>query len=86
MHEFVGNHRENYYKEHVEDLFKQYHLLGCNIFLKIHFLDSHFDFFPNNCDAASDEYGKRFYQDIVTMKNDIKKNGMYQCLLTTAGL
>jgi hypothetical protein len=32
--------------------------------LKIHFLHSHLDFFPQNLGAVNDEHGKRFHQDI----------------------
>jgi len=38
--------------------------MGCNMSLKIHFLDSHLDFFPDNLGAVSDEHGERFYKDI----------------------
>ena len=36
--------------------------------LKIHFLDSHLDFFPSNCGEVSDEHGERFYRDISSME------------------
>ena len=40
-----------------------YQKLDCNMSLKIHFLHSHLDFFPENCGAASDEHRERFHQD-----------------------
>ncbi|UYV84312.1 K02A2.6-like [Cordylochernes scorpioides] len=36
--------------------------------LKIHFLHSHLDFFPDNLGAVSDEHGERFHQDISSME------------------
>ena len=36
--------------------------------LKLHFLDSHLDFFPSNLGAVSDEAGERFHQDLKTME------------------
>ncbi|UYV84953.1 hypothetical protein LAZ67_X004087 [Cordylochernes scorpioides] len=42
--------------------------LGCNMSLKIHFLHSHLDFFPDNLGAVSDEHGERFHQDISSME------------------
>jgi hypothetical protein len=36
--------------------------------LKVHFLDSHLDLFPENLGAVSDEHGERFHQDISTME------------------
>jgi len=36
--------------------------------LKIHFLDYHLDFFPDNLGAVSDEHGERFHQDISALE------------------
>lgn len=36
--------------------------------LKIHFLDSHLDFFPENLGALSDEHGERFHQQLKSME------------------
>jgi hypothetical protein len=41
--------------------------MGSNMSLKVHFLDSHLDFFPENLGAISDEHGERFHQDISNM-------------------
>ncbi|GBM59799.1 hypothetical protein AVEN_14381-1 [Araneus ventricosus] len=41
--------------------------MGCNMSLKIHFLHSHLEFFPENLGSASDERGERFHQDISNM-------------------
>jgi hypothetical protein len=38
------------------------------MFLKVHLLDSHFDFFPGNLRALSDEPKQWFHQDISTME------------------
>ena len=42
--------------------------MGCNMSLKIHFLDSHLDFLPPNLGAVSDENGEPFHQDILAME------------------
>ena len=36
--------------------------------LKIHFLHSHLDFFPDNLGDVSDEQGERFHQDISVIE------------------
>jgi len=36
--------------------------------LKIHFLESHLDSFPENLGEVSDKHGERFHQDIMTME------------------
>jgi hypothetical protein len=39
--------------------------MGCNMSLKIHFLESHLDFFPENLGKLSDKHGERFQEDIM---------------------
>jgi len=36
--------------------------------LKIHFLESQLDFFPENLGEVSDEHGERFHQNIMAME------------------
>ena len=65
---FLGNRRALNYEELVNNLLQRYQKLGCNMSLKIHFLQSHLDFFPENCGVVSDEHGERFHQDISSME------------------
>ena len=37
--------------------------------IKMHFLQSHLDYFPKNCGDYSEEQGERFHQDIKTMES-----------------
>lgn len=71
---FLGNNRSDNYNEIVENLLLKYKSLGCNMSLKIHFLDSHLDFFTSNCGAVSDEHGERFHQDIAAMETRYQGN------------
>lgn len=43
--------------------------------LKIHFLDSHLDFFPENLGDVSDEHGERFHQQLKEMER--RYHGFY---------
>ena len=36
--------------------------MGFNMSLKIHFLEPHLDFLPENLGVVCDEYGERFHQ------------------------
>ena len=45
-----------------------YDRLGCNMPLKLHFLHSHLNFFPEDCSAVRDEHGERFHQEILNME------------------
>jgi len=66
--DFLGNHKAVNYRDVLQDLLNSYKAMGCNMSLKIHFLDSHLEFFPENLGEVSDEHGERFHQDIMTME------------------
>jgi len=42
--------------------------MACNMSLKVHFLDSHLDFFQENLSGVSDMHKEQFHQDISTME------------------
>jgi len=65
---FLGNHRAPNASELVDELLRAYQNLGCRMSLKIHFLHSHFKFFPKNLGAVSDEQGQRFHQDVAKIE------------------
>ena len=76
---FLGNRRAQNYEELVNNLLQSYQQLGCNMSLKIHFLHSQLDFFPENCGAVSDEHGERFHQDISSMEK--RYQGKLSCAM-----
>ncbi|CAI9593149.1 unnamed protein product, partial [Staurois parvus] len=49
-------------------MLKAFQALGCLMSLKVDFLQSHLDYFPENVGAASEEQGERFHQDIKEME------------------
>jgi hypothetical protein len=53
---FLGNHKAENYCDMVADLVKSYKAMGCNTSLKVHFLDSQLDFFPENLGAVGNEH------------------------------
>jgi len=63
----LGNRKAPNYREIVGELLQSYQDMGCNMSLKIHFLDSHLYFVPDNIVAVSDEHGEPFYQDISAL-------------------
>ena len=42
--------------------------LGARMPTKMHFLNSHLDYFPENCDNFIEERGERFHQDTRMME------------------
>ncbi|KAI6655687.1 hypothetical protein LOD99_1827 [Oopsacas minuta] len=65
---FLGNKKLSNYRERVETLLNAYEKMGCRMSLKLHFLHSHLDFFPENLGTVSDEQGERFHQDTQEME------------------
>ncbi|GFV51081.1 uncharacterized protein TNCV_4743581 [Trichonephila clavipes] len=65
---FLGKKRSDDHVELVESMLSNLKKLGCNMIIKIHFLHSHLDRFPQNLEDFSEEQGERFYQDLRTMK------------------
>ena len=65
---FLGNYRADNYKEIVNNMLGNFRILGINMSIKVHFLDSHLDQFPENLSHVNDGKGERFHQDIKTME------------------
>jgi len=63
----------------VTDLVKPYKAIGCNISLKVHFLDSHLDFFPENLGAVSDDTEGDFTRIFPPWKSSTKASGVPVC-------
>ena len=78
---FLGNKRAQNYEELVNNLLQNCQKLGSNMSLKIHFLHSHLDFFPDNFGAVSDEHGERFHQDISSTEK--RYQGKLNCAMLT---
>ena len=81
---FLGNIRAENYEELIEDM-SLFHILGCDMSLKIHTLRFHLDFFPDNCGMLSDEHGEIFIWKLQRCRSDIRESGPLPCWLTTVG-
>ena len=68
VHNFLGKHRSPDYEQIVSELLESMKNLGSRMSIKMHFLHSHLDYFPENCGDFSEEQGERFHQDISTME------------------
>ena len=65
---FLGNNKASNYEELIINMLYAFKSLGCNMSIKMHYLFSHIDRFPENLGAMSDEQGERFHQDIKEME------------------
>jgi hypothetical protein len=65
---FLGNKKADSYTQLVEDKLFHFNRLGCNMSVKVHYLHSHLDRFPEDLGDLSEEQGERFHQGIKTME------------------
>ena len=68
VNNFLGNERSPEYVLIVQEMMQSFMVLGARMSVKMHFLSSHLDYFPDNCGDYSEEQGERFHQDIRTME------------------
>jgi len=68
IQKYLGNVKDEYYKDVVQNCLNSYRNLGCNMSIKVHFLFSHIENFPENLGDVSDEQVERFHQDIKIME------------------
>ena len=54
---FLGNHKAEKYLNMAADLVQSYKAIGCNVSLKVHFLDSHLEFLTENLRAVKNVHG-----------------------------
>lgn len=66
---FLGNNKDKNYARIVARMLNDFGKIGSTLSLKMHYMKSHLDFFPNNLGAYSDEHGERFHQDIADMED-----------------
>ena len=85
VHNFLGNQRAENYNVAVNKLLRTYQELGCNMLLKIHFLDSDLDFlaFVALC-VTSTEYAS--IKTLQQWKEGISASGIHLCLQTIVGM
>ena len=61
---FLGNNKDPDYKNIVSNMLTNFKEVGCLMNLKLHFLDSHIDYFPESLGDFSEEQGERMHQDL----------------------
>lgn len=65
---FLGNYKSPFCANIVSEMIRKFQILGCRMSIKMHFLDSHLNYFPDNLGDYSEEHGERFHQDIAKME------------------
>ena len=65
---FLGNRKSENYLQLVNDILSHLKHVGCNMSIKLYYLNSHLDRFHETLGDYSEEQGERFHQDIRTME------------------
>ena len=66
IQEFLGNTKASNYQNLVDVILHNSQALGSRMSIKLHYLFSHLDYFPENLGDVSEEQEERFHQDIRT--------------------
>ena len=69
MESFLGNTRAPNYERLVRKMLDAFRAMGCRMSIKVHYLHSHLDWFPDNLGKMSDEQGERFHQDMAVIED-----------------
>ena len=77
VNNFFGHRKAENYEDLVKELLSSMQELQCSISIKLHFLKSHLDYFPENLAHVSEEQGERFHQDIRVMEE--RYQGRWDC-------
>ena len=85
VHNFLGNQRAENCNVAVNEVLRTYQELGCNMLLKIHFLDSHLNFlaFVALCVKSAESASIKTPQQ---WKEGISARGTHLCLKTIVGM
>ena len=65
---FLENRKSDNYKHIAQKLLDNFQTLDINMRIKVHFLHSHLDRFPENTGDVSDEQDEWFHQDVKVME------------------
>ena len=66
--DFLGNTRAQNYERLVHRMLDVSRAQGCRMSIKVYYLHSHLDWFPENLGHMSDEQGERFHLDMATIE------------------
>ena len=74
---FLVNYRDSNYATIVEKRFQNFQKISSNVSLKIRFLHSHLDYFPEILSKMSKGQNEKSQKDMECMENAINDTGMF---------
>ena len=74
---FLGNHKAENYEELVDGMLSTFKDLVAHMSIKVHYLHSHLNHFPENLGDLNEEQEERFHQDILrSWRSGIRVDGI----------
>ena len=67
IREFLGDTKASNYRNLVDVMLQNFQALGARMSIKLHYLFSHLDYFPETLGDVSEEQRERFHHDIRTL-------------------
>ena len=68
MNNLLGNNKARNYTELVSNAVAAFKTFGCNMSIKMYYLFSHVDRFPENLGSISGEQGERHHEEVKQME------------------
>ena len=65
---FLGKTKASNYQHLMDLMLRNFQALGARMIIKLHYLFSHLDYFPENLGDVTQEKGERFHLDIKIME------------------
>ena len=72
---FLGLHKSDDFEDVVANLLRNYHIMGCKMSLKVHFLHSHLPFFHENLEQFQMSTVRDLTSTLVLLKRVSQERG-----------
>ena len=69
---FLGSEKAENFEDVAANFLHSHDVLGCKTSIKVHFVESHLNFFYEHLGDVSDEHGERFHQDVAIIEKRFK--------------
>lgn len=80
IHNVLGKNRSLTARIYVDTMLRAFQKLGVHMSTKIHFLNSHMDYFENQLSTESDEHGEKFHQTCAPIEERYKGKSIHSLI------
>lgn len=80
IYNVLGKNRSPTARIYVDTMLRAFEKLGVHMSTKIHFLNSHMDYFENQLSTESDEHGEQFHQTCAPIEERYKGKSIHSLI------